>query len=111
MHVQILGGMRGLSEVWTGFGITADVLANAVVWTRRRFIGEYRTAKKETMLFRSYTVRYVRRWRSEYGYFVLYHNIEVERYTTGALSGAVSAVYRVVERLLSAGRIFGGTYA
>lgn len=74
VYAQVLGAMRGLIEEWAGFGVTADVHGDAVLWTSLRLPADYRTAKKATKPFWADTMRYERRCSSEYGYFVLYHN-------------------------------------
>lgn len=87
VYAQVLGGMRGLVDFRTGVEVTADVLAKSIVWSSRRLNVEYRTEKKATMPFRVEKERSERRWSSEYGYVVLYHNTDVENYASLELEG------------------------
>lgn len=43
--------MRGIIEVWKGFGATADVHADAILWTSCRLQAYYLTSKKAKMSF------------------------------------------------------------
>lgn len=44
VYAQDLCAMRGLIEVWSGLGVTADEHADAMLWTSRRLPEDYRTA-------------------------------------------------------------------
>lgn len=86
-YALALAGIRGLVGVWSGMGVTADVHRDAILWTMRQLPVDYQTAKKATMPFWSDTVRYERRCRSAHGYFIPYHNVEVESWAPRALGG------------------------
>lgn len=83
-----LTGMRGLVGEWTEVGVTADVHQDAMLWTTHQLTHDFRTVKKVIMYLWKDTVKYERRCRSAHGYIIRNHNMEVESYSTRALSGS-----------------------
>jgi len=75
-YVQAMHALRATVQSWTELGVNADVHVDAIMWPEAMSLSNYRTIKKAGDQYWGDLVRLERRSRSEYGYFLLWHNVE-----------------------------------
>lgn len=86
-YVRQMLGLRGLIQAWESMEIVPAVHPAGILCSEKLLPDDYRDARKANSSFWSDTVRFERRFRSEHGYFIFWHDIEANCLLPAALEG------------------------